>query len=176
MGLMDKILDAMKLDPDEEFDYDNEELDFEEEPVVKKPLFKKAKAETTEVEERRTITEKPAPRSSNKITPLRPRNNTKNVANEMEVCVIRPSGIEDEREIADTLLDGRTVVLNIEGITADLAQRIIDFTSGSCYAIGGNLQKISNYIFIVTPSNVEISGDFQGIVDGYDRNTFRNEF
>jgi cell division inhibitor SepF len=176
MGLMDKILDAMKLDPDEEFDIDNDDFEMDDEPVVKKPLFKK-KTEIPEVEERRAVVEKPAPRPSSKITPMRAiRNNSKNGGNEMEVCVIRPSGIEDEREIADTLLDGRTVVLNIEGITSDLAQRIIDFTSGSCYAIGGNLQKISNYIFIITPSNVEISGDFQGIVDGYDRNTFKNEF
>ena len=95
---------------------------------------------------------------------------------EMEVCVVRPSAIEDEREITDTLLDGRTVVLNIEGLAVDVAQRIIDFTSGSCYAIGGNLQKISNYIFIITPANVDISGDFQSLVDGFDVNTFKSEF
>ena len=48
----------------------------------------------------------------------------------------------------------------------DVAQRIIDFTSGSCFAISGNLQKISNYIFIITPSSVDISGDFQDILNG----------
>ena len=48
----------------------------------------------------------------------------------------------------------------------NIAQRIIDFTSGSCYAINGNLQKISNYIFIITPQSVEISGDFQDIFGG----------
>ena len=45
-----------------------------------------------------------------------------------------------------------------EGLDVEIAQRIIDFTSGSCYAIGGNLQKVSNYIFIVTPKSVDISG------------------
>ena len=50
-----------------------------------------------------------------------------------------------------------------EGLDVDIAQRIIDFTSGSCYAISGNLQKISHYIFIITPSSVDISGDFQDI-------------
>ena len=45
----------------------------------------------------------------------------------MEVCVIKPSSIEDEIEITDTLLNGRTVVINMEGLNVDVAQRIIDF-------------------------------------------------
>ena len=79
----------------------------------------------------------------------------------MEVCVIKPSSMEDTRDIADTLIDRCTVVLNLEGIDVDVAQRIIDFTSGSCFAIGGNLRKVSASIFIVTPKNVDISGGQQ---------------
>ena len=76
----------------------------------------------------------------------------------MEVCVIKPSSIEDEIEITDTLLNGRTVVINMEGLNVDVAQRIIDFTSGSAYALHGNLQKISNFI----------SGDIQSLMDSFD--------
>ena len=65
----------------------------------------------------------------------------------MEVCVIKPRSMEDTREITDTLLANCTVVLNMEGLDVDIAQRIIDFSSGSCYAIDGNLQKVSNFIF-----------------------------
>ena len=79
----------------------------------------------------------------------------------MEVCVIRPNSVDDAREITETLLANRTVVLNLEGLDVDIAQRIVDFMCGSCYAISGNLQKISNCIFIVTPASVDISGDFQ---------------
>ena len=82
----------------------------------------------------------------------------------MEVCVIKPASMEDTREIADTLLAGCTVVLNLEGIDVDIAQRIIDFTSGATYSMNGNLQKISSYIFIATPDSVELSGDFQDIL------------
>ena len=46
----------------------------------------------------------------------------------------------------------------------EIAQRIIDFTSGAAYSMEGNLQKISNYIFIATPQSVELSGDFQNIL------------
>ena len=82
------------------------------------------------------------------------------------MCMIRPKSVEEGREICDTLLSGRAVVINLEGINMDVAQRIIDFTSGACYSMNGNLQKISSYIFIVTPQSVELSGDFQEILSG----------
>ena len=95
----------------------------------------------------------------------------------MEVCVIKPSSMEDAREIADTLIDRCTVVLNLEGIDVDVAQRIIDFSSGACYSIAGSLQKISSYIFILTPANVEISDDFQEILSGaFDVPSVRTNF
>ena len=77
----------------------------------------------------------------------------------MEVCVIKPTSVNDAREVTDNLLVGSTVVLNLEGLDVDIAQRIIDFTSGSTYAIRGNVMKISHYIFVITPANVDISGD-----------------
>ena len=95
----------------------------------------------------------------------------------MEVCVVKPSSMDETREIADILLDRCTVVLNLEGIDVDIAQRIIDFSSGACYALDGRLQKISSYIFILTPSNVEISGDFQEILSGsFDVSSVRKSF
>ena len=94
----------------------------------------------------------------------------------MEVCVIKPTTVEDAREITETLLLNRTVVLNVEGLDVDIAQRIIDFTSGSCFAISGNLQKISNYIFIITPPSVDISGDFANIMDAFDVPAIQRDF
>ncbi len=76
------------------------------------------------------------------------------------------------REITETLLSGRTVILNLEGLDLEVAQRIIDFTSGATYAISGNLQKISNYIFLVTPTNVDISGDLQDLLNTFFRSCF----
>ncbi len=76
-----------------------------------------------------------------------------------EVCVIKPTQVEDEMEIAQTLLSNRTVVLNLEGLDFSVAQRILDFASGACYAIDGKLHNISRYIFVITPAAVDISGD-----------------
>lgn len=79
--------------------------------------------------------------------------------------MVKPTSIEDAREICDFLLSGKAVVLNMEGIHMEVAQRIIDFTSGATYSMNGNLQKISNYIFIATPESVELSGDFQDLLN-----------
>ena len=84
----------------------------------------------------------------------------------MEVTMIKPTSMDDSRDICDYLLAGKAVVLNMEGIHMETAQRIIDFTSGATYSMNGNLQKISNYIFIATPQSVELSGDFQDLLTG----------
>ena len=78
--------------------------------------------------------------------------------------MVKPTSIEDAREICDYLLAGKAVVLNMEGIHTEIARRIIDFTSCSTYSMNGNLQKISSYIFIATPESVELSGDFQEMI------------
>ena len=94
----------------------------------------------------------------------------------MEVCVIKPNNMEETREIADTLIAGCTVVLNLEGIDVSVAQRVIDFSSGTCYAMGGSLQKVSDYIFILTPSSVGITGDYQEIIDGAFMSSIQTEY
>lgn len=104
--------------------------------------------------------------NSNKVAPMKSRRSSMNLGSGLEVCVIKPVSIDEARTVTETLLQNRAVVLNLEGLDVEIAQRIIDFTSGSCYAINGNLQKISNYIFIITPQSVEISGDFQDIFGG----------
>lgn len=173
MGFMDKVLEVMKLDPDDDFEYDNEAYD--DEDIDFTPAKSSRQTEDVSSDDRRKAKDRVA-KPVAKVTPMKPVRKATNVNVNMEVCVIRPTSIDDGREITDTLLDGRTVVLNVEGLPVDVAQRIIDFTSGSCYAISGNLQKISNYIFIITPANVDISGDFQNYMDAFDVNSFRSEF
>ncbi len=99
-----------------------------------------------------------------KVTPIR-RKST-GTGSGMEVSVIRPSSMEDTREIADTLMNSCTVILNLEGLDVDIAQRVIDFSCGVCYSLEGKLQKVASYIFILTPADVDISGDFQSILTG----------
>lgn len=157
MGVMDKFINIMKLNDDDDDFYDDDYYD--DEPVEEKPKKITPAKDNFDSEDEKNTAKKVTP----KITPMR---QTKKTGNGMEVCVIKPTSIEDAREITETLLANRTVVLNLEGLDVDIAQRIIDFTSGSCFAISGNLQKISHYIFIITPAIVDISGDFQEILSG----------
>ncbi len=156
MGVMDKFLNAMKLNDNDDDQYDDDYYD--EEDIEEVPKKKSVKSQDDFYEE----TPKAKPLA--KVAPLKP--TKKSGGSGMEVCVIKPTTVEDAREITETLLSNRTVVLNMEGLDVDIAQRIIDFTSGSCFAISGNLQKISHYIFIITPASVDISGDFQEILSG----------
>lgn len=156
---MDKFLSAMKLNGDDEsgyYDQDDDYYDSTIEPIHKSSSIGKDDP-SIEINEEKLKRTAPTPRNA---APRRASGSG------MEVCVVKPTSIEDAREITETLLNNRTVVLNLEGIDVELAQRIIDFTSGSCFAINGNLQKISRYIFIVTPASVDISGDFQDILGG----------
>ena len=172
MGLLDKMLGAMKYEDDEYDMYDDEyEDDYDAPP--KKTVNKRAiKSATLDDDYEDEPKPKPTQRSS------APKNGrSRMMSNGMEVCVIKPKSVEDAREITDTLLENHTVLLNMEGLDVDMAQRIIDFTSGSTYAIDGNLQKISHYIFILTPKNVDVSGDFQEILSGaFDVPALNNKF
>ena len=143
-----KFFEKFSKKKDDDFDDDFDDFDDEPVKVTKRASKTAAAAKTTErAEKPARQASRPAP---SKITPMR---NSKKYAQSqsMEVCVIKPSTMEDTREIADSLVDNSTVVLNLEGMDVELAQRIIDFTSGACYSLGGRLQKVSSYIFILTP-------------------------
>ena len=180
MGVLDKFLNMMNLGDDEddyEDDFYEEEEDdyYEEKPsrASKRSLRKKAAEEDdaayddlpAESPARELPSARTKSRFSPKVTPMRQARRSSGSGN-MEVRVMRPTSYDDSRDIAETLVDNRTVVLNLEGLDLEVAQRIIDFTSGSCYALHGNLQKISQYIFLLTPSNVDISGDMTDILNG----------
>ena len=181
MGVFDKFLDIMKLNEDDYDDdfYDDDEYyedDYEEKP--RRSFFggkKNAKDEYDDFDMEED-SGRAAVSPGNKITPMRqPASRRGNGS--MEVCVVKPSSVDDSREITETLLAGRTVILNLEGMDLEIAQRIIDFISGATFAISGNLQKISNYIFLVTPTNVDISGDLQDLLSGSMENqSVRNRF
>ncbi len=157
MSLLGKIMNSMRLsDDDDDYFLDD---DYEDERPVRKSIF--AKKDNDYYDDYDEEDEPPKPRflgkSSAKVVPMKQQQPS------AELSMIRPTSIEDAEEIGDYLLAGKAVVLNMEGLHMEVAQRIIDFTSGATYAINGNLQKISNYIFIAVPASVDLSGDFQGL-------------
>lgn len=169
MSVFDGFLNMMRLGPDDDDDFydDGYDEEVEEKPRAARKQQTTSAPEFTDTDPVSDV-KKPKEKPQNKITPMRSSSRRSQTAGGMEVCVIKPTSFDESREITETLLANRTVVLNVEGLDVDIAQRIIDFASGSCFAINGNLQKISNYIFIITPESVDISGDFQSIMDSFD--------
>ena len=181
MSVLDKFMDMMRLNDDDYDDeyYDDELVDddYVEDEKPRGGLFGRRKRDYDDFEEPEEDIPAPAPRPAARPErkpapvarePRRPSNvsSMRSSHNNMEVCVVKPTALDDSREIINTLLSGRTVILNLEGLDLEISQRIIDFTSGATYAIDGHLQKISSYIFLITPTNVEISGDLQDLLGG----------
>ena len=92
--------------------------------------------------------------ASNKVVPIR------TTARGLEVCICKPKNFGDSTDACEMLLQGRAVVVNLEGIDIMEAQRIMDFISGCIFAISGKMHQISRYIFIFSPESVDISGDY----------------
>ena len=148
MGVLDKFLDIMKLSDDEyEDDFFDDEDDFDDEKP-KKSLFKKEKKydfddDDDDFYESKTRASRTTG-SMNKVTPMRQPARKAS----MEVCVIKPTNVDDAREITETLLSGSTVILNLEGMDLEIAQRIIDYRT-----------EIGGYVAVEELLNVEGIGE-----------------
>lgn len=77
----------------------------------------------------------------------------------IEMKVVRPERFEDGNQIADHLLSGRTVVINLEAANKETARRMLDFLSGVAYSIDGQFLRVANNTFVITPRNVDVSSD-----------------
>jgi cell division inhibitor SepF len=78
------------------------------------------------------------------------------------VHVMDPRGFNDAQEVGDRLKSGQPVILNLQGVERDLQRRLIDFSSGLCYALGGTMEKAAEQVFLLTPSDVEVSQEEKG--------------
>ena len=162
MSFLSNLMTKMNLNREDEEDYDlDNDYDFdddyeEEEESGGKPSFFSRRAEEDNEPKIRLFGKSKSAASDRKSS--------------MEVTMIKPDSVSSTPAICDYLLNGKAVVLNLEGMRTEYAQRIIDILSGTTYAIDGNLQKISTYIFIVSPESVHLSGEFSEVGLGEDDN------
>lgn len=122
--------------------------------------FEEDKFEYDYAESKKERVQRPA---SNRVVPLRSASATS--SRTLEVSIMKPTRFDDSQDICDMLVDERATVVNLEGIDLALAQRIMDFISGAVYALNGKIHQISGLIFIVSPENVDISGDYLSYVE-----------
>lgn len=193
-NIFKNFLNSMKLTEDDDDDYDeylNDESEKEDKRarrLEKKEAREAVKSERFEDtqknqsfaaqqsaaanELRKERVSKVERSASGKVVPIR------TTPKGLEVCIMKPTSFEDSQEICDMLLTGRATVINLEGFDDKLAQRTMDFISGSVYAINGKLHRISSCIFIVSPDTVDISGDYLDLIQesGFEPPTFHSQF
>lgn len=129
MGLMEKVKNILTVPDDEE--YEDDEMDFVSDSQAKS---------------------QDNPRKSNKVVNI-------NTTAQLQVVLVKPERFDDASSIADHLNEKRTVVLNLESTNKDVSRRLVDFLSGVAYANNGQIKRVANSTFIITPYNVDIMGD-----------------
>ncbi len=117
------------------------------------------RSNTTSMSELRKERAAKAEKASARVVPIR-----SGAGSAMGIRVMKPTSFEDSQDICDVLLSGRATIINLEGFDLELAQRVMDFISGAVYAANGKLHQISNYIFIISPDGVDISGDYLDMI------------
>ena len=134
-ALMNKVWDLFGMDSQEEEEYDEENVyDYndEEEEIEDKKIFGR----------------------KNKVVAM-----PQAQANAIKMVISQPTTFEQSDEICSFLKEKKSVIVNLEYVNKDVARRIVDFISGGVYALDGYIQKVSNSIFLVAPSNYEITNE-----------------
>ncbi len=137
-ALMNKVWDLFGMDSKEAEEYDDENIydydDYEEEEIVEdKKIFG---------------------RNKNKVVPMQ-----QTQTNSIKMVISQPTSFEQSDEICAFIKEKKSVIVNLEYVNKDVARRIVDFISGGVYALDGYIQKVSNSIFLVAPSNYEITNE-----------------
>ncbi len=94
----------------------------------------------------------------------------------IELKVVKPERYGNVKQIADHLLNHRTVVLNLESTNKETAKRLLDFLSGVAYSIDGQLKRVATNTFVITPSNVDVSGEQMRTAAGEDTSNYTTTF
>ena len=90
----------------------------------------------------------------------------------MKVVIVRPEMFDEVANIADHLVQGKTIVLNLETANKEVARRIVDFMSGAAYALSCKLKKVANNTFIIVPEHTDIAGEL--ILDDFEEQNYYN--
>jgi cell division inhibitor SepF len=141
MGLMEKVKNMLTVPDDEDYEDDDMEL------VSKKVESKQAQNES---------------KRNNKVVNI-------HTTAQLQVVLVKPERFDDASSIADHLNEKRTVVMNLESTNKDVSRRLVDFLSGVAYANNGQIKRVANSTFIITPYNVDIMGD---LLDELENNGF----
>ena len=151
MGFFDKVKDILNEDDDVDFEefYDDSASSFNRASRSSRNL----EPPTPVYEKEERTAERPARRQkSDKVVNI-------NTTAQFQVVLVKPEKYEEAAAIADHLNTKRSVVLNLESTNRDIARRLLDFLSGVAYANNGQIKRVANSTYIITPYNVDVMGD-----------------
>ena len=174
-GRLDKFMNFLKLTDEDDYDeddfyddyddYDEKELKREEKRMQREQKREEKRGASSYSQKdygsdydepvsfnSRKSTSRP---SAGKVVPIHTAS-----PSDVEVNIVKPANFGESQQICQILLDGQPVVVNLEGMDLVEAQRIMDFISGCIYSIAGNMRSVSRFIFIFSPKNIDISGDY----------------
>lgn len=135
-GLVQKLKEMWSL-PEDEFDYEYDRENYENIPQARERREQRVRVDS----------------QNNKVVNI-------HATAQLQVVLFKPERFgEDTRNIADELNKMHTVVLNLENTNKDVSRRIIDFLSGVAYANSGKIKRVATSTFIITPYNVDLTGD-----------------
>lgn len=146
MGFIDKFCGKLGL---------MEEI--EDEPVREEPNTQKSAARPTPQPTPKAPPTPQVPLPDNVVDIQSLANNQLRANGKMKVIVIEPQSFDDVQQVADCLKDKKPVVLNFEKTDSEVAHRIIDFLSGTTYALAGNVKRLAHNVLLCAPSNVNVS-------------------
>ena len=133
-AIMNKVWNLFGMDQAEDTDYEENDVydyDYEEEPVEEKKSFIKR---------------------NNKVVAM-PQSQS------IRMVISQPTSFEQSEEICGFLKEKKSVIVNLEYVNKDVARRIVDFISGGVYSLDAHIQKVSNSIFLIAPTNYEITNE-----------------
>ena len=157
MGILDKIKDMVGIELEDE---DDEEVAEEEKKV--RPVREERVKEERIREDRRPVTERKPAASPRMETVARTEVTRQTMGgnkytSQFKMVVIEPNGFEECPKLVDSLKAKKPVIINLENLETDVARKIFDFLSGATYALNGNVQKVTNNIFVFAPENVDVT-------------------
>ena len=141
-------------------DYDDDYEEYEEAPPEPSPRQVRAWSSPESVEPQQTSTIRAFTREEQAHAPvLRPASIRAVPHDKPRVHVVAPGRFADAQEIGDHFREGQPVIVNLQLVDRELSRRMIDFCSGITYALDGSMEKVADQVFLLTPSNVEVSAE-----------------
>lgn len=154
MGFLDKLKDIITESDDDDFDDFYEEDKNSSSIGLAPPVRDRASRREKNADRDEGYSERPRMRrhDSDKVVNI-------HTTTQLQVVLVKPERFEEAAAIGDNLNEKRTVVLNLESTNRDVARRLLDFLSGVAYASNGQIKRVANSTYIITPYNVDVMGD-----------------